>query len=171
MAGTFLCPNTCGFPKIVAVELSRDIQYRVPREKSESKAKYQTRLLQQLYKKYQAIFGDVGDNFDIGYSQFIKKLPKLKELINKWNFRKAEEKKKYLETFSRANWEKLYENRKQELGMSRGWGPELGQQSLGLNFRGNRNISSNKSFKNKKYLIRVSIILKLILLVMCTMFF
>ena len=35
MAGTFLCPNTCGFGKIVALELSRKVGNSLPREKGE----------------------------------------------------------------------------------------------------------------------------------------
>ena len=114
MAGTFLCPNTCGFGKIVALELARGIKDCVAREAGESNIKYKARLLQEQHEQFKTIFSSIGQSFHIDFTKYAKKLPSLKEAINKWNPRKSEEKKKYLATFSRANWEKLPEARKQE---------------------------------------------------------
>lgn len=114
MAGTFLCPNTCGFGKIVALELSRKVGNSLPREKGEGNTKYHARLLQEQYKQFKCVFNVVEENFDVDFRKFTKKLPSLRDAINKWNYRKAEEKKTYLDTFSCANWQKLPDTRKKE---------------------------------------------------------
>ena len=111
MAGTFLCPNTCGFGKIVALELSRKVGNSLPREKGEGNTKYHARLLQEQYNQFKSFFNVVEENFDIDFRKFTKKLPSLRDAINKWNYRKAEE-KTYLDTFSCANCQKLPDTRK-----------------------------------------------------------
>lgn len=112
MQGTFLTPGTCGFGRIVALEVSRKVA--LPKDKRESKTKHNARIQQECYKLFKETFGDFNENFDIGFSKFTKKLPTLKNTINKWNNRKLEEKKKYLDTFSSLNWEKLSPVRKSE---------------------------------------------------------
>ena len=109
MAGTFLCPNTCGFSKTVAFELTQEGKKSLKQEPDESYAKYQTKLLQQQFRQFKSVFSGTGNNFDTEYSKYVKKLPSLKDAIIKWNTIKLEEKKKHLKTFSRENWEKLSE--------------------------------------------------------------
>lgn len=118
MAGTFLCPNTCGFGKILALELSREAGNSLLREKGESNTKFRARILQEQYRQFKSVFSIVEDNFNLDFHKFTKKLPSLRDAINKWNYRKVEEKKKYLTTFSRANWEKLPDARKKEHSFS-----------------------------------------------------
>ncbi|KAK3709657.1 hypothetical protein QZH41_010994 [Actinostola sp. cb2023] len=50
MVGTFLCPNTCGFAKVVAVEVVRETSRSMLREKGESNTRYQARLKQYRSK-------------------------------------------------------------------------------------------------------------------------
>ena len=114
MSGTFLCPNTCGFRKIVALELSKEIGKSLPRAHGKGNSKYKARVLQEQYRQFKSFFEPVSGNFDIDYKQFTKKLPSLKDAVSKWSRVKLAEKKKYLETFSRANWVKLSESRKRE---------------------------------------------------------
>jgi len=118
MVGTFLCPNTCGFAKIVAVEVARETSSSMRREKGESNTRYQARLKQEMFKKYNDTFSDSVERFSIDFLQFHKKLSGLRETINKWNFRKSDEKSKYLETFSQKNWIKLSVARKREHSLS-----------------------------------------------------
>lgn len=103
MAVTFLCPNTCGFARIAATEISREISSSIQREKEESSTKYQARIKHEI---------------SVEPLQFHKRLPGLRNAINKWNFRKAHEKQKYLETFSRKNWFAMSTNRKKEHSFS-----------------------------------------------------
>jgi len=118
MAGTFLCPNTCGFAKIAALEISRERSSLIRREKGESNTKYQARLKQEMYKEFNDTFTDTMDRFSVQFLQFHKKLPGLKDTINKWNFRKSDEKSCYMETFTRKNWKKLSDTRKKEHSFS-----------------------------------------------------
>ena len=112
MQGTFLSPSTCGFGRILALEANRRVD--LLKEKGESRTKYQARFQQECYRQYKESFGDVKENFDIDFEKFTKKLSTLQDAINKWNPRKINEKKQYLETFSSSSWEKLSETRKSE---------------------------------------------------------
>lgn len=113
MAVTFSCPNTCGFGRIVALEVSREAVRQ--KERGESSVLYRSHCLQEQYKLFKNQFASVEETFQIiNYQQFIKKLPSLKDVINKWNFRKIDEKRRYLNEFSRTNWAKLSDARKKE---------------------------------------------------------
>lgn len=112
MQGTFLSPSTCGFGRVVALEVSRKVV--VLKEKGESKTRHNARIQQECYRMYKENFSGVIENFDIGFTKFTKKLPTLKDAMNKWNYRKTEEKKKYLKTFSSEMWAKLSPDRKSE---------------------------------------------------------
>lgn len=118
MAGTFLCPNTCGYGKIVALELSREAGKSLPRKKGESNTRFRARMLHEQHQQFKSTFSIVEEGFNLDFNKFTKKLPSLRDAINKWNFRKVEEKKRYLSTFSRANWEKLPDARKKEHSFS-----------------------------------------------------
>ena len=114
MTGTFLCPQSCGFAKVGALEIVRSSS--VLRETGESNTKYQARLKVHQYNQFKSYFpeGTGPENrFTISF-KFHKKLPGLREKINKWNPRKADEKSKYLETFSLKKWQLLVQARKQE---------------------------------------------------------
>jgi len=114
MSGTFLSPNTCGFARIAAIEIAREIPRSIQRGKEESSTKYQARVKTETFKGFKNTFEDCPENFSIDFLQFDKKLPGLRNAVNKWNFRKADEKQKYLETFSQNNWVKLSLTRKKE---------------------------------------------------------
>lgn len=114
MAGTFLCPNTCGFAKIAALEISREIPIVQRRERDESSSQYQARLKANIFKEFSNTFGNCLEKFTVESLQFHKRLPGLRNAINKWNFRKAYEKQRYLETFSRKQWLSLSLSRQNE---------------------------------------------------------
>ena len=80
----------------MALELSRKVGNSLPREKGEGNTKYHARLLQEQYKQFKCVFNVVEENFDVDFRKFTKKLPSLRDAVNKWNYRKAEEKKTYL---------------------------------------------------------------------------
>ena len=82
MAGTFLCPNTCGFAKTVALELARGIKTVFAREVDESSMKYQISLMEEQYRQFKTIFSATGQSYDIGYTKYAKKFDSLKEAIN-----------------------------------------------------------------------------------------
>ena len=52
--------------------------------------------------------------FEIKYEQFVKKLPALRSKFNTWNVKKLDDKAKYLDTFSLANWKNLSDIKKRE---------------------------------------------------------
>lgn len=108
------CRNTCGFGKVVAFELSREVKNSPKQEPGEGYAKYQARLLQEQFRQFKSVISSVGNNFIIEYAKYVRKLPSLRDAIVKWSPRKLNEKKKYQETFLRENWKKLPEMRKNE---------------------------------------------------------
>lgn len=112
MTSTFLCPNTCGFGKILALEAARNVE--LSRENGESPTRFKARVLKESFAIYKENFKLVEENFNIDFSKFTKKLPALRKYINTWNFRKIDEKKKYLNTFSGSAWKKLSPARKSE---------------------------------------------------------
>ena len=113
MSGTFLCPNSCGFAKIVALEIHRSTV--LTRQQDESKTKHQARLKLEQYNKFKSTFSsDDRDSFSIDFVKFHKKLTVLREKVNKWNVRKLDEKSKFFDTFSLENWESLSDARKKE---------------------------------------------------------
>ncbi|EDO28104.1 predicted protein [Nematostella vectensis] len=107
MAGVFLCPQTCGFGKVIALQVAREVEKALPRESGESTTKYNARVKGEQYRKYRSYFPPqvTGDAFDIEFLKFHRKLPGLRNAMNKWNTRKAEEKSKFMETFSREKWQ------------------------------------------------------------------
>lgn len=115
MAGTFLCPNSCGFAKVVAIQVAREADSSVKKESKESDTKYRARLKQEQYKQYTNEFAEITQgNFNMDFTRFHKKLPNLREKFSKWNFRKKDEKLKFIEAFSRDSWRKLSFARKKE---------------------------------------------------------
>ena len=101
MSRTFLCPNTCGFGKIITLELSREVPKSLPRSKGEGITKYKARVFHKEYKQFLSVFALTASNFEIEYAKFVKRLPSLKETFNNWSRVKLHDKKKNLETFSR----------------------------------------------------------------------
>jgi hypothetical protein len=119
MSGTFLCPSSCGFAKVGALEIVRSCS--LPKDKGESNTKYQARLKLEQYKQYISHFSEntdpvstAEDRFSISFLQFVKKLPGLREKLKKWSGRRAEENSRYLEKFSLKNWQLLTLARKRE---------------------------------------------------------
>ncbi|XP_031553138.1 uncharacterized protein LOC116290271, partial [Actinia tenebrosa] len=113
MSGTFLCPNSCGFAKVAALEIARTTV--LIREQGESSTKYKAHLKTEQYNKFKSIFSsDDWERFSIDFIKFHKKLQALREKVNKWNVKKLEEKSKFLDTFSLKKWISLPEARKRE---------------------------------------------------------
>jgi len=115
MSGTFLCPNTCGFAKVVALESSREISKSFSKEPSESPTRYKSRVKAEEYSLFQSFFTETKEGkLEVSPAHFSKHLPALKNAFNKWNTRKLHEKVKYLEHFSLKNWCALSSARKKE---------------------------------------------------------
>lgn len=146
MAGTFLCPNTCGFGKILALEASKKVA--LSKQEGESKTRFNNRLKQECYKLYISNFSLVEENFNIDLAKFNKKLPSLKDAINKWNFRKMDEKKLYLDTFSTSNWEKLSPVRKSEHTFSNCKGCALRYADVQALFPVKSSVLKGKAYQN-----------------------
>ena len=117
MSGSLLCPNSCGFAKALALEAARDVGHLV-KEKRESVTKHRARIQQEQFKKYNGYFQDVHSGFVIEFAKFQRQLPKLRDAVNKWNFRKADEKLRWLNCFSYSSWQKLSLLRKKEHSLS-----------------------------------------------------
>lgn len=119
MATSLLSPNTCGFAKVVALELSREVGKAILKDQNESHTKYLSRVKQEQFKRFQGTFTDCKEgNFTVEFKKFQQNLPALRDTFNKWNCRKAEEKISFLETFSGDKWQKLSLSRKKEHSFS-----------------------------------------------------
>lgn len=114
MAGTFLCPNSCGFAKVCAVQISQKAEKEFKNIDGKKKVHFQYDLNLEKYRQYEEAFADVWQVFQIDYDKFVKKLPSLKSTFNKWNHRLKDQKNRFMETFSLENWVSLPTTRKRE---------------------------------------------------------
>ena len=113
MSGTFLCPNSCGFAKVGALEIARGTV--LPRDKDESATKFQARLKREQYDRFISTFScNNEERFAIDFLKFQKKISALREKVSKWNVKKLEEKSKFMTTFSIKNWMSLSDSRRKE---------------------------------------------------------
>ena len=107
MAGTLLCPLTCGFVKVAAYSAfisSKDLA----REKNEGSSKYQARKIRLRFDKYNEFFGEeLESGFAIPFQTFTKKFPDFLSFMQKWKSRKKGDKETFLKHFSLECWNKL----------------------------------------------------------------
>ena len=111
---TFLCSSSCGFAKVVALELGRRVNAEVLRDGKEGQAKFRARKLQEHYKRYVELFKEQEGSFSIDINKFRKKLPQLRDFFKSWNPRLKDEKDKFITHFSIDSWEQLSLARKKE---------------------------------------------------------
>lgn len=123
MFRTFLCPDTCGFAKVAALEIENQVRNdarnndKILHGGTNYDKKHISR--QEQYKLFNANFNNNGqDKFQINFSKYYTNVKKLRSTVKKWNFRKSAEKKEYLKTFSLKKWKKLSEERKNEHKLS-----------------------------------------------------
>ena len=113
MSGTFLCPNVCGFAKVVALEIGK-VQNSIKKKECESVKDYRNHVKEEQYKRFNNSFSETGGKFDIDITKFHKNLLNLKSKVRKWSPRKSAEKSEYLNTFSIESWDNLPMARKRE---------------------------------------------------------
>ena len=116
MFGTFLSPDTCGFAKIAALEIEKEVKNAVKRNGASS-SDNTTKLKQEQYKQFNAYFNNSegGKNrLEISFLKYNIKGPRLKTAVGKWSYQKSAEQKQYLETFSLKQWQKLSQQKKDE---------------------------------------------------------
>ena len=114
MSGTFLCPNVCGFAKVVALEIGKEVQNSIKKKECESVKDYRNHVKEEQYKRFNNSFSETCGKFDIDITKFHKNLLHLKSKVRKWNLRKSAEKSEYLNTFSIESWNNLPMARKRE---------------------------------------------------------
>ena len=116
MFGTFLSPDTCGFAKIAALEIEKEVKNAV-KGNAASSSDNKTKLKQVQYKQFNAYFNNSegGKNkFEINFLKYNINVLRLKTAVGKWSYQKSAEKKQYLETFSLKQWQKLSQQKKAE---------------------------------------------------------
>ena len=111
---TFLCPRSCGFARVAALVLGKQVSAQLVKEEKEGQAKFCARKLQEHYKQYTELFKDQEGAFHIDLNKFRKKLPQLRDFFKSWNPRQKVEKEKYLNHFSPESWSQLPPDRKEE---------------------------------------------------------
>lgn len=112
MVVSLIHPQTCGFAKVAAWEVTRAVPSKIKRGENESPKEHRERKLQETFARFTQAF--VGYNFAIDLKVFRKKLPDLRKKFSTWNPRKIQEREQYLKAFSTDNWRKLSHQRKAE---------------------------------------------------------
>ena len=114
IAATFICPLSCGFARVAALVLGKQVSTELVKEEYEGQAKFCARKLQEHYKRYTGLFKDQEGAFLIEFTKFRKKLPQLRDFFKSWNPQQKVEKEKYLNHFSPESRSQLPPERKKE---------------------------------------------------------
>ena len=117
MAGTFLCPRTCGFVKVATIEIARKARSEARKRGDETASQFRARIHEEQFRLFEEIFKDLGEQ-TLNYKGFVKKLPALLEKFNKWSSKKLDQKAKYMNVFSLLHWKQLPTAQKREHTMS-----------------------------------------------------
>lgn len=73
MPETLLSPNTCGFAKVVVLQVLRKVRAACRKDMSESNTRYKARLLQEEYKQFTEVYTE--GQLQVDFSYFNKHLP------------------------------------------------------------------------------------------------
>jgi len=114
VAATFLRPHSCGFARVAALLLGRQVSAELLKEEKEGEAKFCACKVEEHYKRYTELFKDQEDAFPIDFTKFRNKLPQLRDFFKSWNPRQKVEKEKYVNHFSPESWSQLLPERKKE---------------------------------------------------------
>ena len=83
MFGTFLSPGTCGFAKIAALEIEKEVKNAV-KENAASSSDNTTKLKQEQYKQFNAYFNNSEDGknkFEISFLKYNINVLRLKTAV------------------------------------------------------------------------------------------
>jgi len=107
MVATLICPTSCGFARTAALEIVKETTQTFRRENGKGTAKFRARSMLECYKRFNEIFKERSEEFDIDFLKFQKKIPALRDMFSRCKPRRKDEKEKYLETFSIKNWKEM----------------------------------------------------------------
>ena len=73
MVATLICPTSCGFVWVAALEIVRETTKTLRRENREGTAKFRARSMQECYKRFNKVFEDRSEQFAVVFSNFRRK--------------------------------------------------------------------------------------------------
>ena len=114
MSRTYMCPNICGFAKVLALEIAKELVESSLKKEGETDKKYQDHLKGEQDKRFNDSFSETDGKFNIDIRKFKKNLSNLKSKFRKWNIVKSAEKGNYRKTFLSVNWNNFPMARKKE---------------------------------------------------------
>lgn len=112
MVISLIHPNTCGFAKVIAWQLSHVARKETTRLEDERQAKYRARVMVEQHRRFVETFSECQGNFAIDFHCFQTKFPGLQQKFTRWNSRKMNERSIYLTTFSIEKWTQLSSSEK-----------------------------------------------------------
>ena len=110
MVLSILHPHTCGFARVAAWQIAKEVDDGVRRDVGESPKSFISRQIQERFERYNLIFQG-NENLCFPNAQCLNKiLGDLRKKFSSWDRRKIDERNEYIDTFSIANWTKLPPN-------------------------------------------------------------
>ena len=91
-------PQTCGFAKVAAWEVTRAVVSEIKRDENETPKGHRERTIEDMFGWFTQQFA--GYNFPINLKMYRKNLPDLRKKLSTWNPRKIKKHEQYLKVFS-----------------------------------------------------------------------
>ena len=73
MIANLICPTSCGFARVAALEIVRETSKTLRRENGEGTAKFRARSMQECYKRFKTVFEDRSEQFAVEFLKFRRK--------------------------------------------------------------------------------------------------
>lgn len=77
-------PQTCGFAKVAAWEVTRALVSEIKRGENETPKEHRERTIQEMFRRFTQQFA--GYNFPVGLKMYKKNLPNLRKTFHRTNF-------------------------------------------------------------------------------------
>ena len=106
-----ISPLTCGFARVAAYRSTKEAKRHFP---SNKKLIGNSDFLKKRFSIFEEVFISRKEAFNVDFRHFNKKILKLESTIDHWNFRRLDEKKLFLDTFSIENWRELTLDKKRK---------------------------------------------------------
>ena len=106
MGYSLIHPLACGFARVSAWQIARQVDSEVKCKQDETAKMHQVRQNQERFDRFVANFKGF-ENFNIDKYHFLKTIGSLRLKFRNWNPRLIAERDKYTEAFSVKNWENM----------------------------------------------------------------
>ena len=73
MVAPLICPMSCGFARVAALEIVRETTKTLRREYGEGTSKFRAWSIPECYKRFNKVFEDRSEQFAVVFSNFRRK--------------------------------------------------------------------------------------------------